>query len=123
MNVYPLGIHQKKQISNDLTYFIRARDTYRSDLPESILLPEDPDYDIYLCRVNIFGGISLRINSLIIKWIITNDWTFHDFFNFIDKRFSLIQHSIKVRTTAEEVTLIVSTVHRIISKLELLPKK
>ena len=122
MNVYPLGTHQKERINTDLSYFLNVRNTYKTNLPESILLPEDPDYDIYLCRVNIFAGISLRISSLIRKWIITNDWTFNDFFKFIDRRSSLTQDNIKLRTTAEEVTLIVNTVHQIISKLELLPK-
>jgi hypothetical protein len=51
---YPLSASLRKLKDKELSKFKAYRDSYRFDLPKEILKPDDTDYELFICRVNIF---------------------------------------------------------------------
>lgn len=116
--VYPLSTSLKNSRDNELWKFKEYRDKYRYDLPLNTLKPENQDYDLFLCRTNIFWSVSLRIKLLIKKWIIEDNWEFKDFFDFIQHRSN---NQCTIMTSKKDMSLIRWAITKTINILESTP--
>ncbi len=121
--IYPLSTDQRKYRGDALEKLRKYRDKYLDDLPEKRLLPEDPNYNFYKCRINFISALSLRLVLLIRKWFISEDPVLDDYFDYVDKRVEA-RSDLSVeedRTTPEWIALINKTLSHAIRTLESTP--
>jgi hypothetical protein len=80
---------------SQLALLIGYRDSYIGDLPVDILLPNDPNYDLYKCRNNFIQSLLNRITLVIKKGVISDPDTLRTLNNYMTELMEIGQHRKK----------------------------